>query len=290
MILNLERFFNLKNSLSQFILLMLTITALAIWDAHSTAPRVWFHLASMVIISAGLIYFLREIRAMVSLNPLNFFISSMIIFLLIHPTEPLFLLITALSILATEKIVRGKNMTMFNPAALALIITYWISVILQKMGLLRDSLLISWWGVDFNQQFLTDIPLLNFLVPAALLLGAIYFSSNYKKTMLTGMFFMTVMACVYFQNISYTHSSVETIEYLMASLFNAFAFLTFVMIPEPKTSPSFMKQQVFVGTIGGFLFYFLTFVFTSVPNGFLMTILTMNLLTYSLKRSKMLQS
>jgi hypothetical protein len=210
--------------------------------------------------------------------------------MLIHPTTPIIFPILALVVLATEKILRTKGQPIFNPAALSIFITYWISVLFQSVGLVSESILISWWGVDMYQEFLSGIPFVNFLVPAALLFGVIYYSSLYKKSMLTGMFFMTVMGLVFFTNLSNTHSSDQTIAFLFASLFNAFAFMTFVMIPEPKSSASFVKQQAVVGVAGGLLFYFLTFMNTNIPNSFIMTVLGMNLLTYGLKRTKLLQN
>lgn len=290
MILDLERFFNIRNSLTQFFLLILTLSLFATVDAGLSTPHVWFYFPAIMLFSGTIVYFLRSVWQMQSLNPLNLFISSMIMYLLIHPTEPLMFYLIALSALALEKVIRGKRMAIFNPAALAIFITYCISQTMQWLGIVKDTLLISWWGVDFGQEFLSAVPLVNFLVPAAFLLGFIYFSNSYKKLPLSGMFFVVVAICLFF-NVLLTASPItDVLQFLVAALFNAFAFLALVMIPEPKTSPSFIKQQLLVGAVGGLLFYLSTFVLKSIPDNYIITLLLMNLMTYGLKRARFLQT
>lgn len=287
MILDLDRFFNLKSSLTRFFLFLATFVALATYDAHESI--VMTQVLIIAAVSCISIYVLRNMYHITVLNPLNFFITALIIHVLLHPGQSIIYAIIAILIVALSKTIKGKSQSLFNPAALGLIGAYYASLILHKLGLVQDTMLISWWGADLSQSFLESVPFGQVVLSALLLITFIYFALEYRKQILIGMFFMTVVGCVYLANITLTHTPFATFDFLLASLFNSFAFMMCVMIPEPKTSPSFMKQQALVGVLGGFLFYLLIFIFPGVPNGFLVTILGMNVLTYGLKQGKLFQ-
>lgn len=91
---------------------------------------------------------------------------------------------------------------------------------------------------------------------------------------------------MFFTNLKYHASSSETIDFILASFFNSFAFLTLVMLPEPKTSPVFTKQQVVVAVLTGMYFYYAAL--RGVPiigteNAMVETVIFTNLLTLFFK-------
>lgn len=290
MLLDLDTFFNLKNSLTRFFVFLTFFAGIATFDAYTSEPAVITQLIVLMCLALLAIYWLRAKQKITVLNPLNFLISTLIIHLLIHPTTTFIYPISALFVLTLSKMAKRNGQPIFNPTVLALITTYYVSLLFHKVGLVQDTLLISWWGADMSQAFLDTLPAAQIIVSTFFLVGFIYCALQYRKHILMGMFFMMVMGCVYFANMYVTHTPVATLEFLLASLFNSFAFMTCVMISEPKTSPSFMKQQALVGIVGGLLFYLTTFTFTATPNGFLLTILGMNLLTYGLKQGKLFQN
>lgn len=293
MIRDLKTFFNPKSTLTQFFFLLTVIAGLATFDlfvgAQAAEKQLFvIHIFTTAIVSISLLYILREHLMLKGVQPANFLVTTLIIYLLIHPTNPFYFLIIALCIAAGERILKYKYrfMAIFNPAALSIFITFIVIYILNLIGITDASFIVSWWGADMQQGFLSHIVFLQILVASGLVIAFIRAIVLYRKYVLVGTFFMTVMFISYYVNLSLDYSSVKTIQFMSASLFNSFAFMMLIMIPEPKTSPPFIKQQALIGIFGGIMYYY--FEGFSLP--FLTTILTMNLGTFAFKKLDILKS
>lgn len=293
MIRNLKTFFNPKSTLTQFFFLLCVIAGLATVDlfvgANPAEKQVFvIHIFTTAITALALLYILRETLMLKGIQPANFLITTLIIYLLIHPTNPFYFLVIALGIAAVERIMKYKYrfMAIFNPAALAIFITFVIIYALNLLGFTQSSLIVSWWGADMQQGFLSNIAFLQIFVVSGLVIAFVRAITLYRKYVLTGTFFMTVMFIAYYVNLSQDYSSVRTIQFMSASLFNSFAFMMLVMIPEPKTSPPFIKQQALIGIFGGIMYYY----FEGFSMPFISTILAMNAGTFALKKLNILKS
>lgn len=120
---------------------------------------------------------------------------------------------------------------------------------------MQSTLLVSWWGTDFQQVFTQNSQLLSIIIPAFLLLTSLYFVSKFKKGIYAATFFLTVFFMVFLNAIGNVAEIEKAYSFLVSSLFSSYAFFVFIMLVEPKTSPIFTKSQVFIGIIGGIMYY-----------------------------------
>jgi len=291
MIADLQAYFKLKNTLSQFLIFLAGFAVLGFSDIFFRSPALdKSHMIQIVIVCLISIfvslYVLRFVLQRLELNPLNIIVTGIIIFLLIHPTNALILYVMAIFFAMCSKFIRYRSQPIFNPAAAGLTITFYVSKLLASTGIIKESLLISWWAADMYQNIFTRMPLLNYLLGSLILGVFIYFMTHFKKAHYSISFCMTVFCLVFFTHLRLEASSAKSIDFILASFFNSFAFLTLVMLPEPKTSPVFTKQQVIVAIVTGIYFFYASL--QGVPiigteNALVETILISNLLTLFFK-------
>ena len=219
-------------------------------------------------------------------NPINFLVSTLIVFLLIHPTNSLWIFPFAIISVALGKFIFRKNkQPIFNPAALGIAITYLVAKIINQINPASDTLLISWWGADMFQNITRDIPIVNVIVPVFFFFLLFYGASLFKKIPYVLSFLITFMLATF----TYTFlidSPEKAISFISLTLFNATAFCALVMLPEPKTSPNFPNQQIMVGIIAGVsLFLFNTFFGAWPVDPLINSILVANMATLIIKVS-----
>ncbi len=260
MLSDILKYINWKNSLFQFFLFLSFFGIISFFDlvipTKNIIERNDYILKMLVtfITSASIYYLTRYGFGIIQSNPLNYLISTCIVFLLIHPTNSVWYFVFAVIAIAIGKFVVKKNkMPVLNPAAFALFLTYLLSWVVQLTVAGADTLLISWWGADMFQNITSRIPVLNILVPLFFLFGFAYFANAFKKIPYAISFFVSYIILLFvFTQTQSTVSQATDLAYTM--LFNATAFCALVMLPEPKTSPVFMKQQIIVGIVAGITF------------------------------------
>ncbi|MBP9798025.1 RnfABCDGE type electron transport complex subunit D [Candidatus Woesebacteria bacterium] len=291
MITDLQTYFKLKNTLSQFLIFLLVFAILGFSDIFFRSPALDQHHMILIVMTCLVsivisIFVLRKILNRVDLNPLNIIVTGIIIFLLVHPTNTLILFVMSIFFAMCSKLVRFRSQPILNPAAAGLTAAFYFSKFLTSAGILQEPLLITWWAADMMQNISSSMPFINYLFGAAILGLFIYFMNHFKKAHYSISFCMTVFCLMFFTNLKYHASSSETIDFILASFFNSFAFLTLVMLPEPKTSPVFTKQQVVVAVLTGMYFYYAAL--RGVPiigteNAMVETVIFTNLLTLFFK-------
>ena len=283
----LKKFANLKNPLFQFFLYLLAFAFLSTFDLFISGSgqkeiiQYGSNFAVTVVSALVVYYFVRFKLNFVTSNPFNFFISCLIAYLLLHPTNPWwFFVITVLSIAVGKYFVKFNNMPIFNPAALGIVLATIITRVLFLLKLAPDYVLVSWWGTDMTQQFLTKTPLF-YIVAALLLLRFMYFSHKFRKLYYMATFWIVYVAFIIVYSVLTNNQSVLTINSFAMMVFVTTGFFSFVMLTEPKTSPIFSNQQIIVGILAAvFLFANNTF-FASLPiDPFLNTVLAANLMVF----------
>ncbi len=265
---------------------MSLLAGLAIADAGT---GITLRASSMFIVGTATMlvcsHLIQTYRPIQGFQTINFYITSTICFLLIHPTQSFVWLALSIIIAGLLKYIIHPPIRLINPAVGALILTYLLSVLSERM-FNTEKLFVSWWGTDLTQSS-TSYPLVNILIAGLLLLGCLYFVLSFRKTLLAGTFFMTTMMWVTYLELSQSFTATQSLLFIQESFFSSFAFLTCIMVCEPKTSPQLPKHQFLIGALGGTLAILLTrtsLTSLSLADPFTTTLLIMNLATYPLKK------
>ena len=295
MLSEIKKFANVKNPLFQFFLFLLAFMAISTWDLYVGAQKPQEKTALFVNLAlcGGLgflsYYIARYVLKIQIVNPFNIGISTMLVYLLIHPSNPPLMFILAfVGIFIGKYFFKFMNLPIFNPTAFGLFFALYASKAFYALKLAPDSLLISWWGADMQQQFLSHVPILNIAVASILLLGCLYFTQAFRKFNYAATFFLTYIFCFFTYNIIVTQQPAETIQIATQAFFNSVAFLALIMIPEPKTSPALPTQHVVIGLLSGAaLFAYSTILIRFVAEPFITTILTANLMTLYVKQKRL---
>jgi hypothetical protein len=284
----LTNFFNIKSPVTQFLVflflffiigqsdLLITAETQDLWISYMRDAVLYFVIA--VILGLALFYIPKNKK----INPSNFLISTIIIFVLIHPTSPFISKVLAILILPVRALLfKYKQIQIFNPAVFSLFTVYWIFDIFFLITNQENTYIISWWGADLTFQFLEKIPILMYSVATGLLISFIYFSKKFKKH-LHPIIFVTTYLLLSGGYFAITESIFPQ-EILLTS-FKALLFAGFVMLSEPKTSPVKINHQIFLGFFSGFLLFLITDFGLKIPGDPLINILMIaNLISFVLK-------
>lgn len=286
MFTDLTKYINFKNPLFQFSVFLSIFGLVAFADliipTTNSAERTEYIMKFLLtFVTGGVLYFMiRYGFGLTITNPSNFLVSTWIVFLLIHPTNIVWYFPLAVFMIAVGKLFfRRAKQPIFNPAALAIVLTYVVSLALHTINPEIDTLLVSWWGADMFQNITRTIPVLNVIIPVLFLGLFFYYANSFKKIPYALTFFGTFLVLTFvnaFMNLSLDRA----FNIVSIMLFNASAFCALVMIPEPKTSPTFQKQQTIIGVIAGIAL----FIFNNYLAGFpidplINTIIVANLAT-----------
>ncbi len=294
MLSEIKKFINFRNPLFRFLLFLSVFSIISTLDIYLGTKNNGekTNMLFNVFLCGGLgftfYYISRYILKFQTVNPFNILISTILVYLLVHPSNaPLLFMFVFIGIFVGKYFFKKSNLPIFNPAAFGLFFALYLSKFLLALKLVPDSLLISWWGADMQQQLLSNIPVVNILVAVGLLLGCLYFAQAFRKFNYAVTFFLTYIFCFFVYNIFITHQPDETIRVVSQSFFNSVAFLALVMIPEPKTSPITPTHQVVVGMFAGLaLFLYATVLVRFVAEPFTTTILSANLMTLIAKQRR----
>ena len=176
----LEKLFNFKSALVQYTLLLslfllTSLTESAVNDPNIRASLIInflsFYIPSLILFSITTI-----LLKLKGVNYFNYSITTIILYLLVHPTTPWWILsLTMVTTITAKYFIRYKQLPVFNPAALGLFLTYYVSVLLQKLGLLKETLFVSWWGAELNRTSYAKMPFL-YIFPVLFMFLFLYYA------------------------------------------------------------------------------------------------------------------
>ena len=298
MFVELKKFFNLKSTLVQYtlvlsIFLLVSAIELAINDSSVKTPLI-INFFSIYISSLVLFLITTKVLKFKGANYFNYSITTIILYLLIHPTTAWWIFpIAIVMTVAAKYIFRYRQLPIFNPAAMGLFLTYCLSVLLHKMGFIHETLFVSWWGAELNRTSYAQSPAL-YILPAIFVVLLLYFSHKYKKLLHGAVFLITYLLTATIFSLV-TGKSINTIFQLITfTLLSSYAFLSFVMVTEPKTSPIIPKQQIILGIIGGMLLFifanYLPHIKTMLEIPEIIALLILNIFTLIFKRRRFFET
>ena len=290
MLHEIKKYWNFKSPLFRFSSVLFIYAVLALINLFEfSVPSWWLYsnneLFYRSLISLGLIFLATDLFYILNyyvfkfknINPLHLGITACIIYLLIHPTEELwvFPFIVLVSI-GLKLIVRWKGKPLFNPAAFGILISYYL------LELLRDtSLQITWWGSDFGLRNINIGEVSISIFPPIFSVLFLYFAYKFRKHLYGLTFFLSfLISLLVYSFISIEGITLSIFFQLFLISFPTWAFLTFVMIVEPKTSPVLKNHQIFLGLLGGVLYLLFIKYSKGLNSPELHIILFMNLLTF----------
>lgn len=289
---DLTKYINFKNPLFQFSLFLTFFGLVAMIDlllptTNPTERSEYIFKFFLTFVTSGVIYLMiRYGFGLTITNPSNFLISTWIVYLLIHPTNNVWFFPLAVIMIAVGKylFLRMKQ-PIFNPAALAISLTYIVSAVINIINPEVDTLLVSWWGADMFQNITRDIAIINVAVPVLFLIMFFYYANSFKKANYILSFFITFLTSSFIY--TYLNTSLDqAMNFVSLALFNSTAFCAIVMIPEPKTSPSFPKQQIIAGILSGFALLVFNTILAMFPiDPLINTVIFANVVTLIMKIS-----
>ncbi len=197
----------------------------------------WLHFSALSIaISAGIVvfasYLINKIFAAIfnaPVNPESSILTGLILALIVPPspngTGLLFLLAVAGLAIGSKYILTIKNKHIFNPAAVAVVLT--------ALGPRQSA---SWW--------VGTAALLPFVI-----IGGILMARKLRDEQMVGVFFLatTVTTAV----LALVSGSNLIAELKNMALYSSVFFLGFVMLTEPYTSPTVKKYKLWYAVIVG---------------------------------------
>ncbi len=161
--------------------------------------------------------------------PSGALLSGLIVALIVAPTEP-FHIVAATAMLAVNSkyLLRARGRHIFNPAALALVVGYFLLAANQQ----------SWWGA------LSNVP-----APFTLILIAtgIFIADRVNKLPMVLAFLGSYLAL--FTVAALIGDAGHAAEIFRAPDINAALFFAFFMLTDPPTSPARYRDQVLFGVM-----------------------------------------
>jgi Na+-translocating ferredoxin:NAD+ oxidoreductase RnfD subunit len=155
-------------------------------------------------------------------------LTGMIIAMVMSPMEPWYVFAASSAIAVVSKyVLRGRNANIFNPAALALVASYYIFHTGQ-----------SWWGA---------LPDLSSLYLLALFATGIFIVDRVNKVPLALVFLGAYF--IFFTAISYFGDPGLVADIFRAPDLHAVLFFAFIILTDPPTSPVKYKGQIIFGLI-----------------------------------------
>lgn len=210
-------------------LLILILMALIALAAPSQGwPTVLPGLTSAVAVSGVIDLFILRFRKNVWEFPSGAVLTAMITAMVLRAQEPWYVVtITSAFAVTSKYMVRTRHANVFNPAALAVIVSYYVFHTGQ-----------SWWGA------LTEVPL---WIQAALILGGVFITDRVNKMPLVltflGVYFLLFTTASFIGNPRWV-SEIYRSPDAEAALYFAFIILT-----DPPTSPAKYPDQFIFGTL-----------------------------------------
>lgn len=231
------------------VLILLALLALTAHREGLTAltPGLFAAVGSAAILDTALIWLTRGRL----IWPSGAILSALFITLILDPYTPAYVLAcTAIVAVNSKYLLRTRLANIFNPAALALVVNYYLFASGQ-----------SWWGA------LPDLPL-PFVV--LLLAAALLIAQRIKKLPMVGAFLGSYF--VFFTIIAFILDPASVAEIFRVPDANAALFFAGFMLTDPPTSPTKTRDQMLYGGIvalASVVFYLLFGALWFLPGGLL---------------------
>jgi Na+-translocating ferredoxin:NAD+ oxidoreductase RnfD subunit len=222
--LSLKRFFRTPKGILVILLVLLTAAAATGEGVRLVAPLLGACVAAAMVADAPLLRY-REGKWVV---PDGAFLSGLIVALILGPHERWWVgSITSVVAVLSKYVARVGRANVFNPAALALVATFYVFDTAQ-----------SWWGA------LSDLPLAAVMV---LLATGIFITRRVNKTAAALAFLVTYYAL--FTITAFAGDPAHVVAVYRAPDLHAALFFAFFMVTDPPTSPPKPRDQVVFGAI-----------------------------------------
>ncbi len=229
--LAVRRFFRTPKGLLIVLLLILTVLAGPGEDIGRITPI----LCSAIGVAALIDLVILRLKCGMWEFPDGAILSGWIVALVLSPQEPWYVAVcTAAVAIASKHILRTRSANIFNPAALAIIATFYIFDTGQ-----------SWWGALVD---ITPVALV------ALFATGIYISDRVNKLPLV----LAFLGCHYllFTLTAFLGNPGRVAEIFRVPDVNAALFCAFFILTDPPTSPAKYRDQVVCGVIVAAASYF----------------------------------
>ena len=226
----LVRYARTPKGLVLIVLLILVAIASAGEGVRLVAPGLAGATAAAMLVDAPILRFREEEW----LFPDGALITGLIIAMILSPHERWYVgAVTSVLAVLSKYVLRGRSANVFNPAALALVVTYYVFDTGQ-----------SWWGA---------LPELPWPALIALLMTGVFITARVNKTssvlaFLGSYFTLATVA-------AFVGEPGHVAELYRAPDLQAALFLAFFMVTDPPTSPPKRVDQVVYGAIAGVASY-----------------------------------
>ena len=157
-------------------------------------------------------------------------ITGLILFLLLHPGEPVYALIAVSAAMLLKYFMNYKGSPVVNPAVFGLLVAVGVGHWLPNV----DSAFVSWWGTAYSPYYVSLI-----IVGAWIILGL----NKWRKLPI----FLSFMV-VHVLLLTLRGMGMDFIWYTLTD--STIYFLAAAMLTEPKTSPLRYQQQAQFGAVG----------------------------------------
>jgi Na+-translocating ferredoxin:NAD+ oxidoreductase RnfD subunit len=210
----------------------LLILILAALLALAAPGQGWRHvglgLAAAIAIAGGIDMAILRIRKKVWEFPSGAVLSAMIVAMVLRAQEPWYVLAFSASVAVVSKYVfRSKTANVFNPAALAIIVSFYVFHTGQ-----------SWWGA------LVDMP---GIAKLALLAGGAFITDRVNKMPLALTFLGAYFAL--FTVSSFLGKPLDVAEIFRTPDAEAALYFAVIILTDPPTSPAKYPDQIVYGLI-----------------------------------------
>ena len=226
----LVRYARTPKGLVLVVLVILVAIASAGEGVRLVAPGLAGATGAAMLVDAPILRFREEEW----LFPDGALITGLIIAMILSPHERWYVgVVTSVLAVLSKYVLRGRSANVFNPAALALVVTYYVFDTGQ-----------SWWGA---------LPELPAAALAALLLTGVFITARVNKSssvlaFLGSYFTLATVA-------AFVGEPGHVAELYRAPDLHAALFLAFFMVTDPPTSPPKRVDQVVYGAIAGVASY-----------------------------------
>jgi Na+-translocating ferredoxin:NAD+ oxidoreductase RnfD subunit len=296
----IKKYLTFKTILDKFVLVIQIYIALALINLIDFSQPEWwklsvssdFYKAFAVVVSIFLVdiaFFSLNFYVLKhkGINLLNVGLTGAFTFMVLHPLINEFWLpaFSAFVAIIGRYFIRYKGRPVFNPAALGMYLTYLITLVLTKIGLLKSTLFISWWAADFGK----DLELGDFRISIYALIFLpifFYFVYKFRRHWLGITFFVSLIV---FQSLSFLifdNKEAADLIYLLSGGLGTWLFMSFLMVIEPKTSPAFKNYQIILGIVGSLTLTALNR-FPEIQGKEILTILFLNILSLLFTKIKL---
>ena len=221
-----------------------------------------FSINNLVFLLTVLVLFVIGTYAIKKINKrlpyVDSIISGLILFLILDPLTPWFEILIIMILFVLLKLLRSKNMPIFNPIVVAIIAYYFLALLLPWI----NTPFVSCWGTAY-MNWVSIV----FLLPA--LLYSLY---QFKK------YYYFIAIFLSFLIIEALFNGFNEFYLITGTLYFAIG----IMFLEIKTSPTKRNDQIIIGVIAGLVL----FIFNQmlIPYPILFTILSANLIFYLRKK------